>query len=56
MIKAVRSVTTLGLKEAKEAVEAAAGGQSVILEAVSKELAADAKAKIEEAGAVVLVK
>jgi large subunit ribosomal protein L7/L12 len=56
VIKAVRSVTTLGLKEAKEAVEAAAGGQSVILEAVSKELAADAKAKIEEAGAVVLVK
>jgi len=56
VIKAVRAVTTLGLKEAKDAVEAAAGGESVILEAVSKELAEDAKAKLEAEGAVVKVR
>jgi large subunit ribosomal protein L7/L12 len=56
VIKAVRAVTPLGLKEAKDAVEAAAGGESVILEAVSKELANDAKAQLEEAGAVVAIK
>ena len=56
VIKAVRAVTPLGLKEAKEAVEAAASGESIILEAVSKDMAEDAKAKLEAEGAVVAVK
>ena len=56
VIKAVRAVTALGLKEAKEAVESAAGGESIILEAVSKEMAEDAKAKLEAEGATVAVK
>ena len=55
-IKAVRAVTSLGLREAKETVEAADGGESVILEAVSKEMAEDARGKLEEAGAVAAVK
>jgi large subunit ribosomal protein L7/L12 len=56
VIKAVRAVTALGLKEAKEAVEAAAGGESIILEAVSKEMAEDAKSKLEAEGATAAVK
>ena len=52
VIKAVRTLTNLGLKEAKDAVE----GLSVIMEAVTKEQAADAKKALEEAGAVVEVK
>ena len=52
VIKAVRTLTSLGLKEAKDAVE----GLNVILEAVTKEQAADAKKALEEAGAVVEVK
>lgn len=56
VIKAVRAVTSLGLKEAKDAVEAAAGGESVILEAVRKEAAEDAKAKLEAEGAVVKIR
>jgi large subunit ribosomal protein L7/L12 len=52
VIKEVRALTGLGLKEAKEAVD----GLSTIMEAVSKEAAAEAKAKLEEAGAVVEVK
>ena len=52
VIKAVRALTSLGLKEAKDAVE----GLNVILEAVTKEQAADAKKALEEAGAVVEVK
>ncbi len=52
VIKAVRTLTNLGLKEAKDAVE----GLNVILEAVTKEQAADAKKALEEAGAVVEVK
>ncbi len=56
VIKAVRAVTPLGLKEAKDAVEAAEGGESILLEAVSKELAEDAKAKLEAEGAVVVIK
>ena len=56
VIKAVRAVTPLGLKEAKEAVEAAASGESIILEAISKDMAEDAKAKLEAEGAVVAVK
>ena len=56
VIKAVRAITTLGLREAKETVEAADSAQSVILEAVSKEMAEDAKSKLEEAGGVALIK
>jgi large subunit ribosomal protein L7/L12 len=52
VIKEVRALTGLGLKEAKEAVD----GLGTIMEAVTKEAAADAKAKLEEAGAVVEVK
>lgn len=50
VIKAVRQMTTLGLKEAKDKVESA---PTSILEAVGKEAAEDAKAKLEDAGAVV---
>lgn len=50
VIKAVRAITNLGLKEAKEVVE---GAPSKLLEEVGKDAAADAKAKLEEAGAVV---
>ena len=52
VIKAVRTLTSLGLKEAKDAVE----GLAVLMEAVSKEQAAEAKKALEEAGAVVEVK
>ena len=52
VIKEVRGITGLGLKEAKELVEA--GGN--IKEAVSKEEAAEVAAKLEEAGATVEVK
>jgi len=52
VIKAIRQLTSLGLKEAKDVAETAG---SKILEAVSKEAAADAKAKLEAAGAVVEV-
>ncbi len=50
VIKAVRQVTSLGLKEAKEVVE---GAPSNIKEGVSKEEADEAKAALEEAGATV---
>lgn len=50
VIKAVRTVTSLGLKEAKEVVE---GAPSNIKESVSKEEADEAKAALEEAGATV---
>jgi large subunit ribosomal protein L7/L12 len=53
VIKAVRELTSLGLKEAKDLVEAA---PKAVKEAVSKEDAAAAKAKLEEAGAKVEVK
>lgn len=53
VIKAVREVTNLGLKEAKELVESAPG--AVVAEAASKEEAANIKAKLEEAGAQVKV-
>jgi large subunit ribosomal protein L7/L12 len=52
VIKAVRTLTNLGLKEAKDAVE----GLATIMEGVSKEQAAEAKKALEEAGAVVEVK
>jgi large subunit ribosomal protein L7/L12 len=53
VIKAVRAVTNLGLKEAKDLVESA---PAPVLTAVSKEAAADAKSKIEAEGATVEVK
>ena len=53
VIKAVRGITGLGLKEAKELVESA---PSVIKEAVAKDEANDIKAKLEEAGASADVK
>jgi len=53
VIKAVREVTSLGLKEAKELVEAA---PKAIKEGVNKDEAAELKKKFEEAGATVEVK
>ena len=53
VIKVVRSLTNLGLKEAKEAVE---GAPTVLLEGAKKEDAEAAKAKLEEAGAAVTLK
>jgi large subunit ribosomal protein L7/L12 len=53
VIKAVRQLTALGLKEAKDLVD---GAPSVVLEAVAKDAAEDARSKIEEAGAVVELK
>ena len=53
VIKAVREVTTLGLKEAKELVESA---PKPIKEAVTKEEASSVKEKLEAAGATVEVK
>ncbi len=53
VIKAVRALTELGLKEAKGVVE---DTPSTILEAVSKEAAEEAKAKLEAEGATVEVK
>jgi large subunit ribosomal protein L7/L12 len=53
VIKAVRAITGLGLKEAKGAVEAA---PTPVKEAVSKDEAEDVKKQLEEAGASVEVK
>lgn len=53
VIKVVRQLTNLGLKEAKDLVEAA---PKAVLEGVSKEVAQDAKAKLEAMGAVVEIK
>lgn len=50
VIKAVRQLTNLGLREAKEVVDDA---PSPVLEAVAKEAAEDAKTQLEDAGAVV---
>jgi large subunit ribosomal protein L7/L12 len=52
-IKVVREITGLGLKEAKDIVEAA---PKVIKEAASKEEAESIKKKLEEAGAKVTLK
>ncbi len=53
VIKAVREVTSLGLREAKELVESA---PAAIKEGIAKEEANDIKTKLEEAGAAVEVK
>ena len=50
VIKGVREVTTLGLKEAKDLVE---GAPQTVNEGITKEAAEEVKAKLEEAGAVV---
>jgi len=53
VIKVVRALTDLGLKEAKDVVE---GVPKAIKEGVNKEEAEDAKKKLEEVGAVVEIK
>jgi large subunit ribosomal protein L7/L12 len=53
VIRVIRQLTSLGLKEAKVLSETAGGK---VLEAVSKDAAADAKSKLEAAGANVEVK
>jgi large subunit ribosomal protein L7/L12 len=53
VIKAVREVTSLGLKEAKDLVE---GAPQTIKEGVSKDEADNIKKKFEEAGATVTIK
>jgi large subunit ribosomal protein L7/L12 len=53
VIKVVRELTSLGLKEAKDLVDAA---PKAVLEKVNKDDAAKAQAKLEEAGAKVEVK
>ncbi|MBQ4088152.1 MAG: 50S ribosomal protein L7/L12 [Clostridia bacterium] len=53
VIKVVREITGLGLKEAKEMVD---GAPKVIKEAASKESADEIKAKLEEVGAKVTLK
>ena len=52
VIKAIRAITSLGLKDAKEMAEAA---DSKILEAAGKEAAEEAKKQLEEAGATVVL-
>ena len=53
VIKVVREITGLGLKEAKEVVESA---PKAIQEGVAKDKAEEIKAKLEEAGAAVTIK
>ena len=53
MIKVVREVTGLGLKEAKDLVD---GAPKMVKEAASKEEAEDVKAKLEAEGAKVTLK
>lgn len=53
VIKAIRGITGLGLKEAKDLVE---GAPSPVKEGVTKDEAADIKKQLEEAGASVEVK
>jgi large subunit ribosomal protein L7/L12 len=53
VIKAVRKLTALGLKEAKDMVD---GAPSTVMEAVGKDSAEEAKKALEEAGAVVELK
>ena len=53
VIKVIREITSLGLKEAKELAD---GAPSVVKEAVAKEEAEQVKSKLEEAGATVTLK
>jgi large subunit ribosomal protein L7/L12 len=52
VIKAIRAITSLGLKDAKDMAEAA---DSKVLEGAGKEAAEDAKKQLEEAGATVVL-
>ncbi len=52
VIKAIRAITSLGLKDAKDMAEAA---DSKILEGVGKDAAEDAKKQLEEAGATIVL-
>ena len=56
VIKEVRALTSLGLKEAKDLVESAADAPAPVLERVNKDDADKAKAALEAAGATVEVK
>jgi large subunit ribosomal protein L7/L12 len=53
VIKAVRQITNLGLKEAKDLVD---GAPAPVVQAVTKEAAEDAKQKLEAEGAVAEIK
>jgi large subunit ribosomal protein L7/L12 len=53
VIKVVRELTGLGLKEAKDVVE---GAPKAVIEGATKDKAEEAKGKLEEAGATVAVK
>jgi len=53
VIKVVRELTSLGLKEAKDVVD---GAPKAVLEGVNKEKAEEAKTKLEEAGASIELK
>ncbi|OFI37449.1 50S ribosomal protein L7/L12 [Arthrobacter sp. SW1] len=53
VIKEVRAITSLGLKEAKDLVD---GAPKPVLEGANKEAAEKAKAQLEEAGATVTLK
>jgi large subunit ribosomal protein L7/L12 len=53
VIKVVRQLTNLGLKESKDLVD---GAPNAVLQAVSKEVAEDAKSRLEAEGASVQVK
>jgi len=53
VIKVVRQLTNLGLKEAKDLVD---GAPQTVLQGVSKEVSEDAKGKLEAEGAVVEIK
>ena len=53
VIKVIRTITSLGLKEAKELVD---GAPTIVKEAVTKEEAEDIKKQLEEAGATVTLK
>jgi large subunit ribosomal protein L7/L12 len=56
VIKAVRTITGKGLKEAKDLVDGVAGGPQVIKEGVPAEEAKEAEKTLKEAGAVVELK
>ena len=53
VIKVIREVTALGLKEAKDLAD---GAPSIVKESVAKEEAEEVKSKLEEAGATVTLK
>ncbi|MEA1883031.1 MAG: 50S ribosomal protein L7/L12 [Thermotogota bacterium] len=56
VIKVVREITGLGLKDAKDLVDNAGSADAVVKEAVPKEEAEEIKSKLEEAGAEVELK